>query len=106
MTTQRVARSSWRIDHDVGCRRPSHLRLIPGAAALLVGESVDDGGDASWWRLVHYRTDDGSSDYSRGCDSSSDCDWVVAAAATVVAATAVVTVIDVDVDVSIDVGVY
>jgi len=38
--------SSWWIDHYVGGCGAGHLGLIPGNAALLVNESVDDGRDA------------------------------------------------------------
>ena len=74
---------------------------------MLVGQSTDDLGYAACGRLVHDRTDDGSSHRYRGCDSNSRGDRirVIAAAAAVVTAATMVTTLGVYVDVAIDVDV-
>ena len=83
------------------------MRLIPGAVAVLVGQSINDLGCAACRRLVHDRTDDGSSHRYRGCDSNSRGDRirVIAAAAAVVTAATMVAATGVYVDVAIDVDV-
>ena len=43
----------WRVDDDVGGVASGHLRLVPGAAALLVGEATDDLSYAAGRRLIH-----------------------------------------------------
>jgi hypothetical protein len=99
------------IDHNIGRRRSRHLGLIPGVAALLVGEAVDDLSDAPCRWSVDDRTDDGGRNYSCGRDSRGGCDRMVTAAATVVASavvTPVVAVVNIDVYISIyvDILVY
>ena len=96
--------SSWRVDHDIGRRRSRHLGLIPGVAALLVGESIDDGSDTPCRWSVNYRTNDCGRDYRCGRDSRGGCDRMVTAAATVVAA--VVAVIDVDIAIYVNVLIH
>jgi len=97
-----------RVDDDIGRRRSRHLGLIPGTAALLVGEAVDDLSDAPCRWSVDYRTNNGGRDNCCGRYSRGGRDRMVTAAATVVASAviaAVVAVIDVDVDIAIDVDV-
>ena len=75
--------------------------MIPGAAALLVGEPVDDLSDTPSRWSVDDRTDDGGRDYCCGRDSRGGCDRMVTAAATVVAT--VVSVIDVNTSLNVNV---
>ena len=58
------------------------MGLIPGAAALLVGEPVDDLSDTPSRWSVDDRTDDGGRDYCCGRDSRGGCDRMVTAAVT------------------------
>lgn len=85
--------------------------MIPGTATLCIREAAHDLGYTTCRRgLGDDRTDYGGRDYCRGRDSRSNCNRVVAAAATVVASSVVVVmdvdiVIDVDIAIDIDVGV-
>jgi len=83
--------------------------LIPGAAALLVGEPVDDLSDTPCRWSINYGTNDGSRDCCSGRDSSGGCDRMVTAAATVVASPVVspmVAGIDVDIAINVNILVY
>ena len=81
------------------------MRLVPRAATMLIGQSIDDLRDASGGRLVDDRTDDRSRYNCRGCDCGSDCNRVVTAATTVIAAATVVPAAMV-VGIYVDVAIY
>ena len=93
-------------DDDVGRRGARDLRLVPGAAALLVGEAVDDHGRAAEGSVLTIEpTTMAVAWRMAGRPSRSVIVVVVAAAAAVVAAVAVVDVDSVDVAVRVDVDV-
>jgi hypothetical protein len=84
--------------------------LVPRAAAPLVGQSIDDLRYATCRRLVNDGTDDRSGYYCRGCDCSSYCNRVIAAASAVITAAAVVAatviaVVYIDIDIAVHVDV-
>ena len=95
-----------RIDHNIVRRRSRHLGLIPGVAALLVGEPVDDlSGTPCRW-VVNYRANDGGRDSCCGRNSRGGCDRMITAAATIVASAVVAAVVAViNVNITIDVNI-
>ena len=56
------------VDHDVGRVPAGELRLIVGAAALLVGDAIGDDGRAIGRKCIHPRSDDRRSHDCRCCD--------------------------------------
>ena len=93
--------SLWRVDNDVCGLGSGHLRLIPCASAILVGEPVHHLGGASCRWLVDDGTDGGCRDGDCGCDCCCGCDRVVAAASATVVAAAVVVAVRAHVDVAV-----
>jgi hypothetical protein len=91
-------RSARGVDDDVGRRRAGDLRLVPGAAALLVGEAVDDPSSTTAGVLTIEPTMADVIRRPRSRPRPLRSVWVVGAAATAVVA-AVKVVVDVDVDV-------
>jgi len=98
-------KSSWRVDYDIGRCRSRHLRLIPGVAALLVGEAIDNLSDTPCRWSVDYRANDGSRDCCCGRDRRGGCDRMVTAAATIVASAVVAAVVAI-INVYIYIAVY
>ena len=96
-----LAGSLWRIDYDVGCVASLKLRLVPGTAALLIGQSAHNLRYAACRRGVNDGADYSRCYDGRGCDCGSCCNGVIAATSTVIAAA--VAAVNVDVDIAIDV---
>ena len=90
------------VDHYVRSVSPGKLRLIVGAAALLVRDTVGDDGRAAGRKCRHSRSDDCGSDSRRCCNCGRGGDWMIAAASAIVV---VIPIVDIHVDVPVYVDV-
>ena len=89
------------VDHYIGRVSAGELRLIVGAAALLVCDTVGDDGLAAGRKCIHHRPDHSGSDCRCRCNCRRSRNGVIAATST-----AVVVVVVPTVDIHVYVSVY